>query len=58
MRPGVPMKATTIAAMVAIVFAGALVLTAALEGCELHHPVNVEPDYPPLNASRDAGIDR
>jgi hypothetical protein len=43
------MKKATIAALVAVVLASAFALTCALEGCKLHDPVPVEPNYPALS---------
>ena len=58
---GVPVKRATITALVVLVFAGAVLLTAALEGCyRCDGPgfpkcPDVHPDYPAH--TRDAGAD-
>lgn len=52
------MKLTTILILVVVVLAAGFALTCALEGCTLHDPVPVQPDYPPLEQSRDASADR
>lgn len=42
------MNRATILALVGVVISAALLVATALEGCTLHHPVPVEPDYPPM----------
>ncbi len=50
MRPEVLTGAAVLTVLAAILFY-------TCEGCALHHPVDVQPDYPPITETvHDAGI--